>query len=140
MENMLGSICIYTFNFHFAKVLNIGIFVILTVTMMAVITMIMIKKNGFEDNCYNDDAISDSTSKFFLVSALFGEKLRKKNSISIIRRWWRIRISGRRHSHKYTLYPFFSFSLSSLILLIVWFIHSSIQYTHFRHKWGVRIT
>lgn len=45
---------------------------------MAVITMIMIKKNGFEDNYYNDDAISDSTSKFFLVSALFGEKLRKK--------------------------------------------------------------
>ena len=125
MENMLGSICIYTFNFHFAKVLNRDAFVILIVTMMAVITMmIMIKKNEFEDNYYNDDAISDSTSKFFLVSALLGEKLRKKEkTFSIIRCWWGIRISGRRHSHKYTLYPFFSFSLASLILLIDSFIH-----------------
>lgn len=72
MENMLGSRCIYTFNFHFASILNRGAFVILVVIIaMAVIIMrIIIKKNDFEDDDYNDDVISDSTSKFLCLHCL----------------------------------------------------------------------
>lgn len=54
--------------------------------MMAMITVIMIKKNYFDDNDYNDDTdvISDSDCKFLLISVLLiGEKLKK--TISVIR-------------------------------------------------------
>lgn len=85
---MLVSIYVDTFNFHSANVLDRAMFVLLIVmmVMMAMVTMrIMIRKNDFDDNDYNDeDVISERSSKFLLVSALFtGEKLKK--TINILR-------------------------------------------------------
>lgn len=82
---MLVSIYVDTFNFHSANVLDRAMFVLLIV-MMAMVTMrIMIRKNDFDDNDYNgEDVISERSSKFLLVSALFtGEKLKK--TINILR-------------------------------------------------------
>lgn len=59
---------------------------VLLIVMMAMVTMrIMIRKNDFDDNDYNgEDVISERSSKFLLVSALFtGEKLKK--TINILR-------------------------------------------------------